>query len=86
MAATLRGRDAFAVMPTGGGKSLTYQLPACLSRGVTLVVSPLLALIEDQVAALVGNRHCGGVPAAHLTSSTSMTLASQVSTSHIYTQ
>lgn len=43
------GRDIVCVMPTGGGKSLTYQLPSLLTPGVTLVVSPLLALINDQV-------------------------------------
>jgi len=48
----LAGRDTLAVMPTGSGKSLTYQLPALVLDGPTLVVSPLLALIEDQYTKL----------------------------------
>jgi len=50
--AVLAGRDAIGVMPTGSGKSLTYQLPARLLGGTTLVVSPLIALMKDQVDAL----------------------------------
>jgi ATP-dependent DNA helicase RecQ len=62
--AILSGRDVFALMPTGGGKSLCYQLPALLLDGVTIVVSPLIALMKDQVDAL---RELG-VPATYINS------------------
>ena len=63
----LAGRDAFAVMPTGAGKSVCYQIPAVLLPGITMVVSPLISLMQDQVKAL----NEAGVPAAFINSSLS---------------
>jgi ATP-dependent DNA helicase RecQ len=63
--ATLAGKDAVVVMPTGSGKSLCYQLPAMLRNGATLVVSPLIALMKDQVDALQAR----GLPATFINSS-----------------
>ncbi|MBR5307505.1 MAG: DNA helicase RecQ [Clostridia bacterium] len=62
--AILSGRDAFGIMPTGGGKSLCYQIPALMSGGVTLVVSPLISLMKDQVMQL----RASGIPAAFINS------------------
>jgi ATP-dependent DNA helicase RecQ len=63
----LARRDTLAVMPTGGGKSLCYQIPALLFDGLTVVVSPLIALMKDQVEQM----HAAGVPALFLNSSLS---------------
>src|SRR4051812_2344152 len=60
----LCGRDVLAVLPTGGGKSLCFQIPALATDGLTIVISPLIALMQDQVGALVAR----GVSAAALNS------------------
>src|SRR5690625_2436787 len=62
--AAVAGRDVLGVLPTGGGKSICFQVPALIDDGLTLVVSPLIALMEDQVAAL----RARGVEAAFINS------------------
>src|SRR5438093_11718823 len=65
IADSLAGRDVFALLPTGGGKSLCFQLPALARAGLTVVVSPLISLMKDQVDAL----QASGVAATFLNSS-----------------
>ncbi|MBT7866815.1 MAG: DEAD/DEAH box helicase, partial [Opitutales bacterium] len=68
---SLAGKDVFALLPTGGGKSLCYQLPALLGKGITVVISPLIALMKDQVDGLEAN----GIHATYLNSSLNKTEA-----------
>ena len=70
----LAGKDVLCVMPTGAGKSLCYQLPAAVQKGLTIVVSPLISLMEDQVQQLRDE----GIPAAFLNSALSASLRRQV--------
>ncbi len=70
---TIAGRDVFALLPTGGGKSLCYQLPAIVDKGLTVIISPLIALMKDQVDGLEAN----GIHATYLNSSLNKTDAKQ---------
>lgn len=74
IATVLEGRDVFVLMPTGGGKSICYQVPALMKSGTALVVSPLISLMQDQVQALRLN----GVAASFLNSSLSAKDATEV--------
>lgn len=70
----LSGKDVLAIMPTGGGKSVCFQLPALILSGTAIVISPLIALMKDQVDALLAN----GIPAAFYNSTQNQDLQNKV--------
>lgn len=69
--AALERKDIMVLMPTGGGKSLCFQLPAILSNGLTVVITPLISLMCDQIQALLCAPN-GGIPVTYLSSQRSM--------------
>lgn len=75
--ATLQGRDVLVILPTGGGKSVTFQLPPLVARGVTVVITPLLALARDQVQAALDR----GIEAAMWAGDTSDTARASIRSS-----
>ena len=64
----LKGRDSFCILPTGGGKSICYQIPAMIFKGITIVISPLISLMKDQVDSLNEN----GIVAEYINSTQSL--------------
>jgi ATP-dependent DNA helicase RecQ len=74
----LQQRDALIVMPTGGGKSLCFQLPALLSQGVTLIISPLVALMENQVQELIGKGVAVGLLHSEIPTARNITIFASV--------
>ena len=71
---TLDGHDSLVIMPTGAGKSICYQLPALMIKGTAMVISPLIALMQDQVAALT----TAGIRAAALYSNQKETITKEI--------